>query len=186
MAKHPQENSFRVKFFTKVYPLFIDLGASVVILGALFKLLNLPGGSFMLGLGLSTEALIFGLGVFRPADKEYQWENVFPELIDVSNKTEAMRGTSLQPVDMSSYHEQMARMTETLAHMNNLYATELAKITERLHKSNALYTEALQTMEDMQQASAEVAGFKIQLVTLRERLAALNTVYENTLNALRG
>ena len=45
-------------------------GASVVILGALFKLTHLPGGNLMLFLGMGTEAFVFFLQAFdRPFDK---------------------------------------------------------------------------------------------------------------------
>ena len=45
-------------------------GASVVILGALFKLTHLPGGNLMLFLGMGTEAFVFFLAAFdRPFDK---------------------------------------------------------------------------------------------------------------------
>ena len=46
-------------------------GASIVILGALFKLTHLPGGNFMLFIGMGTETVVFFLSAFdRPFDKE--------------------------------------------------------------------------------------------------------------------
>lgn len=45
-------------------------GASIVILGALFKLTHLPGANFMLFAGMGTEAFVFFLSAFdRPFDK---------------------------------------------------------------------------------------------------------------------
>ena len=45
-------------------------GASVVILGTLFKLTHLPGANFMLFLGMGTEVVVFFLSAFdRPFDK---------------------------------------------------------------------------------------------------------------------
>ena len=45
-------------------------GASIVILGALFKLTHLPGGNMMLFLGMGTEVVVFFLSAFdRPFDK---------------------------------------------------------------------------------------------------------------------
>ena len=45
-------------------------GASIVILGALFKLTHLPGANFMLFLGMGTEAIVFFIAAFdRPFDK---------------------------------------------------------------------------------------------------------------------
>lgn len=60
------------------------LGASVVIIGALFKILHwqfgpLTGG-LLLAVGLITEALIFAISAFEPIDDEYDWSLVYPEL----------------------------------------------------------------------------------------------------------
>lgn len=57
-----------------------SIGASVVILGALFKLLHVPGADFMLILGMGTEAVIFFLSAFDEPAKDYKWETVFPVL----------------------------------------------------------------------------------------------------------
>jgi gliding motility-associated protein GldL len=56
------------------------MGAAVVIVGALFKLMHWPGASLMLIVGLSTEALIFGLSAFDSPDDELDWTLVYPEL----------------------------------------------------------------------------------------------------------
>lgn len=62
----------------------ISWGASIVIIGALFKILHLGGiwGNYMIGIGLGVEAFLFFLtGLFPPAP-EVAWEKVYPELND--------------------------------------------------------------------------------------------------------
>jgi gliding motility-associated protein GldL len=56
------------------------IGAAVVILGALFKILHLPGANEMLMLGMGTEAVIFTFSAFEPLHVEYNWALVYPEL----------------------------------------------------------------------------------------------------------
>lgn len=56
------------------------IGASVVIIGALFKILHLPGAEEMLMLGMGAEAFLFALGSFEPPHKEYDWSLVYPIL----------------------------------------------------------------------------------------------------------
>ena len=56
------------------------LGASVVILGALFKIMHWPLGNEMLILGLVVEALVFAYSAFEPVDDELDWSLVYPEL----------------------------------------------------------------------------------------------------------
>lgn len=66
----------------KVMNFAYGMGAAVVIIGALFKLMHWPGASAMLIIGLGVEALIFGLSAFDPVDKELDWSLVYPELAD--------------------------------------------------------------------------------------------------------
>ncbi len=54
-----------------------SLGASVVIIGAMFKILHLPGAQLMLGLGMTVEAILFSLGILDKPHKEYEWEKVY-------------------------------------------------------------------------------------------------------------
>ncbi|WP_276165290.1 gliding motility protein GldL [Zobellia alginiliquefaciens] len=68
----------------KLFNMAYGLGASVVIIGALFKILHwefgpLTGG-LLLAIGLITEALIFAISAFEPVDDEYDWSLVYPEL----------------------------------------------------------------------------------------------------------
>ena len=55
-------------------------GASVVILGAMFKILHLPYGNQMLAVGMITEFLVFFIFGFERPTTDYRWEDVFPVL----------------------------------------------------------------------------------------------------------
>lgn len=55
-------------------------GASVVIIGALFKIRHLPFADFFLTLGLGTEAIIFFVSGFEPPPEDTDWSLVYPEL----------------------------------------------------------------------------------------------------------
>lgn len=68
------------RFFNFAY----SIGAAIVIWGALFKILHLPGGNFLLSLGMGTEVLMFMLTAFDRPPREYKWENVFP-VFDTEN-----------------------------------------------------------------------------------------------------
>lgn len=64
------------RFFNFAY----SIGAAIVIWGALFKILHLPGGNFLLSLGMGTEVVMFILSAFDNPGKSYRWEDVFPVL----------------------------------------------------------------------------------------------------------
>jgi len=64
----------------RVTNMVYGLGASVVILGALFKIMHWPGGNEMLIAGLIVEALVFAYSAFEPIDDDLDWSLVYPEL----------------------------------------------------------------------------------------------------------
>ncbi|MFN8211458.1 MAG: gliding motility protein GldL [Bacteroidales bacterium] len=66
-------------FIAKLY----GLGASVVIIGALFKIQHWPFAGIMLTVGLMTEAVIFFFSAFEPLHEEVDWTLVYPELAGV-------------------------------------------------------------------------------------------------------
>ena len=63
-------------FIAKLY----GLGASVVIIGALFKIQHWPFAGTMLTVGLCTESIIFFFSAFEPLHEEVDWSLVYPEL----------------------------------------------------------------------------------------------------------
>nr|WP_299387823.1 gliding motility protein GldL [Allomuricauda sp.] len=74
----------------KLFNMAYGLGASVVIIGALFKILHWEfgplNGGLLLAIGLITEALIFAISAFEPVDDEYDWSLVYPELANGQSK----------------------------------------------------------------------------------------------------
>ncbi|MDX9903318.1 MAG: gliding motility protein GldL [Bacteroidales bacterium] len=55
-------------------------GASVVIIGALFKIQHYPMAGLLLSVGLITEAVIFFFSAFEPLKEEPDWKLVYPQL----------------------------------------------------------------------------------------------------------
>ncbi len=92
---------FESKGFKKVMAYIYGWGASVVIIGALFKIMHWPGADAMLIAGLGTEAIIFFISVFEPIHAEYDWSLVYPELagIEPSEKKAKNQGTISQQLD---------------------------------------------------------------------------------------
>jgi gliding motility-associated protein GldL len=71
---------FESKKWKKTMNFIYGVGAAVVIVGALFKILHLPGANIMLSVGLLTEAGIFTISAFEPVHSEPDWSLVYPEL----------------------------------------------------------------------------------------------------------
>ncbi|MCF2873542.1 MULTISPECIES: gliding motility protein GldL [unclassified Tenacibaculum] len=64
----------------KMFNMAYGLGAAVVIIGALFKILHWPFGNEVLMVGMIVEALVFGISAFEPVEDELDWTKVYPEL----------------------------------------------------------------------------------------------------------
>jgi len=78
LAEFVQSSGWK-NFMSKLY----GLGASVVIVGALFKIQHWPLAGPMLTLGLLTEAVIFFFSAFEPLHEETDWSLVYPELAGI-------------------------------------------------------------------------------------------------------
>ena len=59
-----------------------SFGAAVVIVGALFKIMHWPGASTVLVSGMVTEAFLFVIGALDKPHPEFNWSNVFPQLLE--------------------------------------------------------------------------------------------------------
>ena len=85
----------------KLMNMVYGLGAAVVILGALFKIMHWPGADLMLIIGMSTEVLIFVVSAFEPPHKEWDWSLAYPELagMEPTDKKSLDKGTVSQQLD---------------------------------------------------------------------------------------
>lgn len=82
------------RFFNFAY----SIGAAIVIWGALFKILHLPGGNTLLSIGMGTEVLMFILTAFDRPPKDYKWEKVYPAL-DSDDEEVAAEATAPRAAD---------------------------------------------------------------------------------------
>lgn len=57
-----------------------SIGASVVIIGALFKIMHWPGAGIVLTAGMCTEAFLFMIGILDKPHVDYHWDHIFPAL----------------------------------------------------------------------------------------------------------
>ena len=97
-----------LKINKKVMNMAYGLGAAVVIIGALMKIIHKDlgplSGNTLLTIGLVTEAIIFALSAFDPPEEGYKWENVYPALVgdDAAEETMSVKAPeALQKNTMS-------------------------------------------------------------------------------------
>ena len=88
------DNLVRSKGYKSFMGKLYGIGAAVVIVGAMFKIMHWSGADLMIVVGMSTEAIIFLFSAFEPLHVEYDWSLVYPELAGVH---EGEGGGELQP-----------------------------------------------------------------------------------------
>jgi len=94
LAQITQSHAWK-NFMAKLY----GIGASIVIIGALFKIMHWPGAGPMLIAGLGTEAVIFFFSAFEPLHEELDWTLVYPQLSGLMEDDELdMASTAQTPI----------------------------------------------------------------------------------------
>ena len=179
-------------------------GAAIVILGALFKLMDWPGAGAMLTIGLSTEAIIFFFSAFEKPHEEPDWSLVYPELAymrdpDKSEKTPTQELDSMLEkanVDqalITRLGDNLRSFNETVEGVNKSmdavsatgdYSDQMREASRKLAEINTYYDLQLKTMQNMGNSVGDSEKFQTEISKLGENLAALNKVYGNMLNAM--
>jgi gliding motility-associated protein GldL len=186
------------------------MGAAVVIIGALFKIQHWTGASLMLIIGLSVEALIFGLSAFDPVDKELDWSLVYPELAGGDAKERAKKedpkdaqGLLSQKLDamlkeakidgqlmeslgnsIKNFEGAAKSISPTVDAMagQKKYAEEMSKAAANMETLNGLYQVQLQSAERNAKINDEVAENNLKL---KDQMQSL-TSNLSTLNNVYG
>ena len=173
-------------FMAKLY----GLGASVVIIGAMFKLMHWPLASVMIVVGLSTEAIIFFFSAFEPLHEELDWTLVYPELAGMTDPDEmddareegiAGRGVGLQKFDelfkdanirpetVKNLSHGLNSLNETTSNLADITAASLA--TKEYLNSMKSAAQAIQTVSS---SYSENSG------SLNESVNSLASSYKQT------
>ncbi|MDE5960704.1 MAG: gliding motility protein GldL [Duncaniella sp.] len=172
-----------------------SIGAAIVILGALFKILHLSGGNTLLCIGMGTEVLMFILTAFDRPPKEYHWENVFPELDGAENDCEPLAvGRSTTPNAQSACNPPISANpasvngTVGLPASVDLSEEDRLSLSESIHRMSAA-AEQLSKMAELTTATQEylsqMSAISAQMEQLRQTTEALNSVSAVLLESYR-
>lgn len=175
------------RFFNFAY----SIGAAIVILGALFKILHLPGGNALLCIGMGTEVLMFMLTAFDRPEKPYKWEEVFPVLAtqNPEDRPDFNSGSGIV-INGGSYNvsEDHARRAAGIPDTIELSDNDTRSLSESIAKMAAA-SDQLARMAEMTEATQryldQIAGISDQMAQLKENTQALNDVSTTLLNSYR-
>ncbi len=181
-------------FMAKLY----GWGASVVIVGALFKIQHYPGAGLMLIIGLSTEAIIFFFSAFEPPHEEPDWSLVYPELAGLTDEEEMESfpvgrsrggyggsGSALEKFD------NLLEQGEITPDLFNKLGQGLSKLSTTAEKLNDISDAAVATekySESMKKAAETVDKHTEHYVSSAEELKGsvnhLSKSYDKTANLI--
>ncbi len=190
----------------RVTGIIYSVGAAVVIIGALFKILHWPGASAVLMIGMFTEAFLFMIGTLDAPHPTYAWEQVFPQLISLEHGAEpnlyaevskrekptllgGMGGNGgngggaglpvgeLSDKDQASLTEGIQKLAKTAAQLN-----DLGKIAEGTAKLGEKMEVAGTAMEKFAASATNMSGqteaYEKGLNAVNANLNNLNAIYE--------
>jgi len=187
------------KLMAKVY----GIGAAIVIIGALFKILHLKFANELLIVGLTTEALIFFLSAFEKPHEEYDWTLVYPELagMDAHSKPakSANNGTVSQQLDqmledakigpelieslgtgLRAFGDKVSTISNVTdaATSSNEFANKLKQATKSVDELTSAYSQASSSLTEIAASSTDSKMYHEQVQTLAKNLSSLNAMYE--------
>lgn len=165
-------------FMAKLY----GWGASVVILGALFKILHLPGANIMLILGMGIESIIFFFSAFEPLHVEYNWALVYPELatgsdIELEDETKKSRREKKQQVKSDSMTptqalDKMLEEAKIGPELMESLASGMRNLSDNAHKLAGVSDAVVST--DNYTSSLQKASESVRNLTLKYDKVAAN------------
>jgi len=184
----------KAKWFKYLKNLFIGVGAAVVLVGALAKLLSHPMADLMLTVGLLTEAAIFlFLGLIGP-EPDYYWDKLYPGLSDYNAKlqpisaplqedTPGLNGEIVEQ-QLGGMLSELQGMSKSLGSLKALQEVDFSGTGEQIKSMSNFYTRMNEAMANLSESMEDTIQYKDQLTALNKNLGSLNSVYGNVLNAM--
>jgi gliding motility-associated protein GldL len=197
------KGGFRKKFYEDIAPVVTGLGASVVILGALFKIQHYPGAGPMLIVGLVTEAILFAMFAFAPKETHYHWERVYPQLVDdeyaydddeaasnegvVTKLGDMLSNAGVNESVVQKLGAGLSNLSDSVAKMSDLsnaavateqYAINATHAANELKAVGKAYSDTANAMKGMANAAGDASEYHSQVQAITKNLGALNSVYE--------
>ncbi|MBA2423632.1 MAG: gliding motility protein GldL [Chitinophagales bacterium] len=186
--------------------LIIGLGASVVLLGALFKLQHWEFASELLIIGMCTEAFIFALLGILPPHRDYYWEKIYPELNmapddeelkmiketsshgSITNQLDQMMAeANMEPELIRRLGDNLRRLGDNISHLHDLtdaslatneYSNRAKQAAGALAEMKVAYTNATEAANLLANAAGETKNYHEQVQLVSKNLAQLNVIYE--------
>ena len=176
-------------------------GASVVILGALFKITHVPGANFWLFLGMGTEVFVFFISAFdRPFDKTADGRDLPTHYVEETETVDAPMGQAAGCVEHAPQSVQMQPVQgvvpvqvgamppledqQAMADAQGAYVEELKKLVETLGKVNEQSARLATDSEEMENLNRTLTGisrvYEMQLKSASQQISTIDQINEQS------
>jgi gliding motility-associated protein GldL len=181
----------------------VSWGATVVIIGLLFKIQHWEGATWFITIGLGTEAFLFALLGFQNEPHEPDWTRVYPELADdaiiaaPTSKTNALpvaasldkmiADAKIGPELINSLGEGLKTFSDKVSTITKVAdaGTATQEFTAKLKAAGASYdnmnvafAKASTGLNEFASSNVDSKAYHDQVSALAKNLSALNAVYE--------
>ncbi len=187
--------------YKKMLHIVASGGASIVIVGALFKIMHWPGSGPMLITGLLTEALIFMLYAFDIPHEEWDWSLAYPELANMGGHLEEgddhltptqqldnmLEQAKIGPELIESLGNSMRSLSDNankIADMSNAqlatneYVDSVKSAAKNVNTLSDSYSKAAESLTNLAMTRDDSANFGEQLGKVSKNLSSLNASFE--------
>lgn len=187
---------YKQDWFKYLKNLVIGVGASIVMLGALYKIMSWEGGDTMITAGLITEAILFFILGVLPPPKDYYWDKLYPGLGEVDSQisplTEGPVEGGFRPLNADSVENnlngmltEMQTMSKSLGSLKALQEVDFSQTKEQMSAMNNFYARMNEAMSTLNDSLEDTKQYQESLTSLNRNLSSLNTVYGNILGAYK-
>lgn len=170
----------------------IGVGAAVVMIGALGKILSTSWGDAMITIGLSTEAFIFLMLGLIPPEKDYYWEKLYPGLEKYNSKISPLAAGELdkdqRPLNGAKVETQLGGMlselqimAKSMSSLKALQEVDFSQTSDQIKSMGNFYDRMNQAMVELSHSVEETKAYRGHITALNQNLVGVNQMYQGVL-----
>jgi len=180
----------------------VSWGATVVIIGLLFKIQHWPYSSVFISVGLLTEAFLFFILGFQSEPVDVDWTKVYPELAEDAapvaipakggtatalSLDKMMADAKIGPELIGSLGDGLRTFSDKVSTISKVadagtatqeFTTKLKTASASYDTMNAAFSKASEGLANFAGSNTDSKAYHDQVANLAKNLSALNAVYE--------
>lgn len=169
-----------------VFNFFYSIGAVIILIGVIAKFLEWQAQDALLLSGLIIEALVFAMSSiqYRQHEKEYNWERLFPELVDTDQSPSSLSGIHAKVEEISlRYHDGLVKYVDQFEALNNgilqgtdTYHDSIQQMSANLTNSVNAFSDLKGSISKLTDSFLELHAISADIRALQENLQSMSAI----------